>query len=96
MGNCPGGELSRWGSVLVRSGPSGNLSRWGVVPSGDLFWWGAWPSGELSSGELSWWGLGLVVAYLVESCPGAEWGIVLVGSCLVGGSWWGLICVGVV
>ena len=37
-----------------------------------FFWWGAWPSGELSSGELSWWGLGLVVTYLVGSCPGGE------------------------
>ena len=35
----PGGELYRWGSVLVGSGPSRDLSWWEVVQSGDLFWW---------------------------------------------------------
>ena len=41
MGICPGGELSRWGIVLVGSGPSGGLSRVESCSGG------AWPSGEL-------------------------------------------------
>ena len=40
MGIRPGGEVSRWGIILMRNGPSWNLSWWGVVPSGELFWWG--------------------------------------------------------
>ena len=42
MGNCPGGELSKWGIVLVGSCPIA----------------GSHPGGELSySGESSWWGV---------------------------------------
>ena len=49
MGNCPGGELSWWGIVLVRNGRGGEfvlvrkLSWWGVVlvrncPGEELSW----------------------------------------------------------
>ena len=31
MGNCPSGELSWWGIVLVGNCPSGELSWWGLV-----------------------------------------------------------------
>ena len=61
MGNCPSGELSRWGIVLI----NGELSRWGIVLVGnclsgvlsywELSWWelSGWELGELSAGELS-------------------------------------------
>ena len=58
VGNCPVGDLSWWGLVLLGSCPIGELSWWGVVlvgtcPGGELSrvgicsGRGAWPSGEL-------------------------------------------------
>ena len=48
MGNCPSGDLSWWGVVLVGSCPG-----LGSCPSGELSWWeivlvGSCPGGELS------------------------------------------------
>ena len=46
MENCPSGELSWWGIVLVRIVLVGNC------PSGELSWWGIVLVGNCHGGEL--------------------------------------------
>ena len=40
MRKCPGGELSRWGDVLVGNCPGREMSWWGSCNGGELSRWG--------------------------------------------------------